>query len=314
MEELLQAPTDGVGDAIVVPLILPNQFELKIAGGNFLTKNTQEALTIIKNKSKVQTSQNKPYVSSASESSTQDAAITALTKQVEDIISSMNRPINSIQNGCETCGGPHAYYECQVVVATLKRAYMLLRTPIIRVVTLSNPKTLQERPQVHPPPPLSSSNEVERDPKSTTDQVLTERTTRVPSPVVHPSPASELPPAPASSFVIPERNPHQLRIPYPLRLNNGKLQDKSDIQIHSFLQMFTKLYFNISFAKALVHMPKYAKMVKDLLTNKEKLFELVNTPLNENCSAVLLKKLPEKLGDTGRFLFHVISMGLSHAL
>ncbi|GJX79673.1 reverse transcriptase domain-containing protein [Tanacetum coccineum] len=83
------------------------------AGGNFLTKNTQEALTIIENKSKVQTSRNKPQVSSASGSSTQDAAITALTKQVEALVSSMNRPINSIQNGCETCGGPHAYYECQ---------------------------------------------------------------------------------------------------------------------------------------------------------------------------------------------------------
>ncbi|GKD69056.1 hypothetical protein Tco_1323146, partial [Tanacetum coccineum] len=30
MEELLQAPTDGVGDAIVVPSILANQFELNI--------------------------------------------------------------------------------------------------------------------------------------------------------------------------------------------------------------------------------------------------------------------------------------------
>ncbi|GJW82488.1 hypothetical protein Tco_0146463 [Tanacetum coccineum] len=30
MEELLQAPTEGVGDAIVVPLVLANQFELKI--------------------------------------------------------------------------------------------------------------------------------------------------------------------------------------------------------------------------------------------------------------------------------------------
>nr|GEY38344.1 reverse transcriptase domain-containing protein [Tanacetum cinerariifolium] len=39
-----------------------------------------------------------------------------------------------------------------------------------------------------------------------------------------------------------------------------------------------------------------------LLTNKEKLFELSRTPLNENCSAVLLKKLPEKLGDLGKFL------------
>ena len=29
---------------------------------------------------------------------------------------------------------------------------------------------------------------------------------------------------------------------------------------------------------------------------------MAKTPLNENCSAVLLKKLPEKLGDPGKFL------------
>ncbi|GJZ91329.1 hypothetical protein Tco_0663256 [Tanacetum coccineum] len=30
--------------------------------------------------------------------------------------------------------------------------------------------------------------------------------------------------------------------------------------------------------------------------------ERANTPLNENCLAVILKKLPEKLGDPGKFL------------
>nr|GFA71392.1 reverse transcriptase domain-containing protein [Tanacetum cinerariifolium] len=49
-------------------------------------------------------------------------------------------------------------------------------------------------------------------------------------------------------------------------------------------------------------MPKYQKMLKALLSNKEKLQELANTPLNENCSAVILKKLPEKLGDPEKFL------------
>ncbi|GKC99130.1 reverse transcriptase domain-containing protein, partial [Tanacetum coccineum] len=43
-------------------------------------------------------------------------------------------------------------------------------------------------------------------------------------------------------------------------------------------------------------------MFKSLLSNKEKLIELANTPLNENCSAVILKKLPKKLGDPGKFL------------
>ncbi|GJU33325.1 reverse transcriptase domain-containing protein [Tanacetum coccineum] len=42
--------------------------------------------------------------------------------------------------------------------------------------------------------------------------------------------------------------------------------------------------------------------LSSVLTNKEKLFELAKIPLNENCSAMLLKKLPEKLGDPDKFL------------
>nr|GEX68225.1 reverse transcriptase domain-containing protein [Tanacetum cinerariifolium] len=66
--------------------------------------------------------------------------------------------------------------------------------------------------------------------------------------------------------------------------------------------MFKQLHINITLADALVLMPKYQKMLKALLYNKEKLQELVNTPLNENCSEVILKKLPEKHGDPGKFL------------
>ncbi|GJS32584.1 hypothetical protein Tco_0530966 [Tanacetum coccineum] len=49
--------------------------------------------------------------------------------------------------------------------------------------------------------------------------------------------------------------------------------------------MFKQLHFNISLADALILMPKYTKMLKDLCANKEKLEELANTPLSENCSA-----------------------------
>nr|GEX57424.1 reverse transcriptase domain-containing protein [Tanacetum cinerariifolium] len=66
--------------------------------------------------------------------------------------------------------------------------------------------------------------------------------------------------------------------------------------------MFKQLHINITLADALILMPKYQKMLKALLSNKEKLQELANTPLNENCSAVILKKLLEKLGDPGTFL------------
>nr|GFB11779.1 hypothetical protein [Tanacetum cinerariifolium] len=47
-------------------------------------------------------------------------------------------------------------------------------------------------------------------------------------------------------------------------------------------------------------MPKFGPTIKTLLKNKDKLSELARTLLNEHCSAVLLKKLPEKLGDPGK--------------
>nr|GEX37384.1 reverse transcriptase domain-containing protein [Tanacetum cinerariifolium] len=46
----------------------------------------------------------------------------------------------------------------------------------------------------------------------------------------------------------------------------------------------------------------FGPTIKSLLTNKDKLFELARTPLNENCSAVLLKKFLEKLEDPDKFL------------
>ncbi|GKF89574.1 reverse transcriptase domain-containing protein [Tanacetum coccineum] len=49
-------------------------------------------------------------------------------------------------------------------------------------------------------------------------------------------------------------------------------------------------------------MPKFAPMFRKLLNNKDKILELTKTPVNENCSAVILKTFPKKLGDPGRFL------------
>nr|GEZ27551.1 reverse transcriptase domain-containing protein [Tanacetum cinerariifolium] len=81
-----------------------------------------------------------------------------------------------------------------------------------------------------------------------------------------------------------------------------KIREKDDILAAEFMEIFRNLHFELSFADALVHMPKFAPMFKKLLNNKNKLIELTKTPLNENCLAVVLKKLLEKLGDPGRFL------------
>nr|GEY09745.1 hypothetical protein [Tanacetum cinerariifolium] len=88
----------------------------------------------------------------------------------------------------------------------------------------------------------------------------------------------------------------------------AKAARKDEVQIHNFWQIFKQLHINITFVDALILILKYQKMLKALLSNKEKLLELANTPLNENCSMVILKKLPEKLGDPGKFL---ISCGFS---
>ncbi|GKB29759.1 hypothetical protein Tco_0869160 [Tanacetum coccineum] len=147
-----------------------------------------------------------------------------------------------------------------------------------------------------PPTPSPLSKEVERETEATKGKVQTTRsesTTHVQPPVVQiriPEPDVASKPNPKPS------------ISYPSRLNDQKLREKANNQMLKFLQIFQRLHFDISFADALLHMPKFASTFKSLLSNKEKLFELANTPLNENFSAVLLKQLPEKLGDPGKFL------------
>nr|GEV89072.1 reverse transcriptase domain-containing protein [Tanacetum cinerariifolium] len=152
--------------------------------------------------------------------------------------------------------------------------------------TIANPKVklkaittqsgiVLDGPFVPTPPPFINPEVDERVEDTLTDQDLAEYTIKDP---LHPN------------------------IPYPLRMLKQKQQEKDEVQIHKFWQMFKQLHINITLADALILMPKYLKMLKALLSNKEKLQELANTPLNENCSAVILKKLPEKLGDPEKFL------------
>ncbi|GJY37151.1 reverse transcriptase domain-containing protein [Tanacetum coccineum] len=91
-------------------------------------------------------------------------------------------------------------------------------------------------------------------------------------------------------------------LPYPSRANKEKLREKDDLLASKFMEIFWNLHFELSFADALLHMPKFAPMFRKLLNDKDKIVELTKTLVNENCSAVILKKFLEKLGDPGRFL------------
>ena len=67
------------------------------------------------------------------------------------------------------------------------------------------------------------------------------------------------------------------------------------------MEVFKKLHINIPFADALEQMPNYAKFMKDILSKKRRPsnFETVN--LTEECSAILQRKLPQKLKDPDSF-------------
>ncbi|GJU64959.1 reverse transcriptase domain-containing protein [Tanacetum coccineum] len=147
-----------------------------------------------------------------------------------------------------------------------------------------------------PPTHYPLPKEVERETEATKDKVQTtsfESTAHVQPPIVQdPIPEPEVAPKPKP----------KPSIPYPLRLNDQKLCEKANNQMLKFLQIFQRLHFDISFADALLYMPKFASTFKSLLSNKKKIFELASTLLNDNCSAVLLKKLPKKLRDLDKFL------------
>nr|GEV58996.1 reverse transcriptase domain-containing protein [Tanacetum cinerariifolium] len=100
------------------------------------------------------------------------------------------------------------------------------------------------------------------------------------------------------------------------RLNDQKLRKKAMNEMEKFFQIFQDFHFDISFADGLLLMPKFASTIKSLLANKDKLFELAKISLNENCSTMLLKKLPENLGDLGKFLIpcDFSRMDVCHAL
>ncbi|GJY53173.1 hypothetical protein Tco_0444837 [Tanacetum coccineum] len=90
---------------------------------------------------------------------------------------------------------------------------------------------------------------VERETEETTDKEQTNfqgSTTHIQPPVIL------IPiPEPDVQKILPKPN-----IPYPSRLNDQKLCEKATNQMEKFFQIFQDLYFDISFADALLLMPK----------------------------------------------------------
>ncbi|GJS55400.1 reverse transcriptase domain-containing protein [Tanacetum coccineum] len=178
------------------------------------------------------------------------------------------------------------------------RSSVAYQGPMIPTTTSSPPKVVEREPEVT---------------KDTVHPTNKESTKHVQPPVVQVQsqvPNSKLVIDPVSA-PMPNLKPS---IPYPSRRNDEKHREKANDQVEKFYKIFQDMSFEISLADALILMPKFASTLKALIGNKEKLSEMARTPLNEHCSAVILNKLPEKLGDPGKFLIPCDFPGMDECL
>ncbi|GKA99379.1 hypothetical protein Tco_0827316 [Tanacetum coccineum] len=106
----------------------------------------------------------------------------------------------------------------------------------------------------------------------------------------------------------------KLAIPYPSRINKEKLREKDDLLALKFMEIFRNLHFELNFADALLHMPKFAPMFRKLLNNKDKIIDLIKTlhqPLIDVHGEQMTlrhddQSITFKVGDTKTFSYNTI--------
>nr|GEV91550.1 reverse transcriptase domain-containing protein [Tanacetum cinerariifolium] len=273
-------------------------------GGTFMKRRLKECYDLIEN----MTAHHNDFDTSAqrSESSSSitssfDTKYAALKDEMAEInnnlmrVLQVNQQVKAVTPNYETCGGPHSFYDCPATIGNTQNIYAAGAYQVVER------KTDATKDTVHP-----TNNESTKDVQHPV--VLTESLILDSEPVI--SPIIE----PVASSVSAPRPNQRPSIPYPSKLQDQKLRDNANDQRRKFFQIFKDLNFNISFADALILMPKFGPSIKSLLTNKDKLCELARTPLNEHRSAVLLKKLPKKLGDPGMFFILCDFLGMAECL
>ncbi|KAL4581117.1 hypothetical protein LXL04_017326 [Taraxacum kok-saghyz] len=85
--------------------------------------------------------------------------------------------------------------------------------------------------------------------------------------------------------------------PFPSQLEDSKKKNEEN----EFLDIFRKIEINIPLLDAIKQIPKYAKFLKDICTNKRKLKGNEEVLMSENVSAFLQRKMPPKCKDPGFF-------------
>ncbi|GJU93145.1 hypothetical protein Tco_1317901 [Tanacetum coccineum] len=148
MSELLQAPTEGYGDASVIPAILAENFELKV-GLLQLVTSTQfhgferddphahirwfnKITSTLKYKNVLHDAINTYFKVSTTTSSSPSPDVTALAEIVKELVlmnkANQQASVKSVEEICVTCGGPHPYYKCLATDRNIFNASAATRT------------------------------------------------------------------------------------------------------------------------------------------------------------------------------------------
>nr|GEW14155.1 hypothetical protein [Tanacetum cinerariifolium] len=89
---------------------------------------------------------------------------------------------------------------------------------------------------------------------------------------------------------------------------NNPAEQKKDDDDERLLSIFKQIHINLPFLEAMIHMPKGYKVLKDLISHKEKLEKAASlVKLSEECSAIIQRSLPQKEGNPGSSHCHVLS-------
>nr|GEX33967.1 hypothetical protein [Tanacetum cinerariifolium] len=270
MAEMLRAPVEGCAEAIVVPPILAEQFELMHSLINIMTSEQFFGLEKDNPHDHIRWWQ-------------------FVGKKSSRCVNDHRKQIQGSQFPKQTDCFPSAYPYYQFLAAG-GNTFLEIRDNIQGYVLAAASNYNQGSRSI--PGNTIANPKGELKAITTCSGLVTDGPT-VPTPPKFVTPEEDE--CVEETYTDPDLAEYTIKVPPPP-------QEKDEIQIQKFWHMFKQLHLNITLAEALVLMPKYQKMLKALLSNKEKLQELANTPLNENCSAVILKKLPEKLRDPRKFL------------
>nr|GEX29480.1 hypothetical protein [Tanacetum cinerariifolium] len=90
--------------------------------------------------------------------------------------------------------------------------------------------------------------------------------------------------------------------------SNRLKKQKKHGEDERLISIFKQIHINLYFLEAMIHMTKGAKVLKDLLSHKEKLEKATSSvKISEECLAIIQKSLPQKERDPGSFKLPWIS-------